>query len=373
MGLERHHSAEWLHWHYRLDLLFERCTISCDPTISSEIDFNPWSRRENIVRTALKIIACVVSALSWLPAVQLAHAVEWPTKIVKIVVPYGPGGGVDSFARPIASTLSDQLPNRIIIENRAGAGGTVGVLAAAKSSADGTVLLAGGVHQPMSEAVYPSRGYRIDQDFVPIAITAVVPNVLVVPAESRFATVADIIKEAKANPGKLTYCSSGNGTSQHIIGEMFKRRAGVDILHVPYRGTAPALTDLIANVCDMMFDGMGTSAPQIEGRKLKAIALIADKRSPRFPDIPAFVEAGGPQLDASIWYAIWAPAGTPSDLVSRIRGLVKGSLTSPAVARAWEIQGAETPKINDEEIVGFVERETAEWTRTVTELGIKVD
>ncbi|HMM89317.1 Bug family tripartite tricarboxylate transporter substrate binding protein [Bradyrhizobium sp.] len=356
-----------------MDLLFERCTISCDPTISSEIDFNPWSRRENIVRTALKIIACVVSALSWLPAVQLAHAVEWPTKIVKIVVPYGPGGGVDSFARPIASTLSDQLPNRIIIENRAGAGGTVGVLAAAKSSADGTVLLAGGVHQPMSEAVYPSRGYRIDQDFVPIAITAVVPNVLVVPAESRFATVADIIKEAKANPGKLTYCSSGNGTSQHIIGEMFKRRAGVDILHVPYRGTAPALTDLIANVCDMMFDGMGTSAPQIEGRKLKAIALIADKRSPRFPDIPAFVEAGGPQLDASIWYAIWAPAGTPSDLVSRIRGLVKGSLTSPAVARAWEIQGAEIPKINDEEIVGFVERETAEWTRTVTELGIKVD
>ena len=325
------------------------------------------------MRSSFKVTACAVSALFWLSAVQFANAVEWPTRIVKIIVPYGPGGGVDSFARPIASTLSEQLPNRIIIENRAGAGGTVGVLTAAKSPADGTVLLAGGVHQPMSEAVYPGRGYRIEKDFVPIAITAVVPNVLVVPAESRFNTVAEIMKEAKANPGKLSYCSSGNGTSQHIIGEMFKRRAGLDILHVPYRGTAPALTDLIAGVCDMMFDGMGTSAPQIEGKKLKAIALIADKRSARFPNIPAFVEAGGPQLDASIWYAMWAPVSTPPDLVSKIRGIVKGSLTSPAVARAWDIQGAEIPSVKDEDIVAFVERETAEWTKTVIELGIKVD
>lgn len=325
------------------------------------------------MRASLKVAACIVLAVLSFSEVPRAHVVEWPTRIVKIIVPYGPGGGVDSFARPIASTLSDQLPNRIIIENRAGAGGTVGVLAAAKSPADGTVLLAGGVHQPMSEAVYPTRGYRIEQDFVPIAITAVVPNVLVVPAESRFNTVADIINEAKANPGKLSYCSSGNGTSQHIIGEMFKRRAGVDILHVPYRGTAPALTDLIAQVCDMMFDGMGTSAPQIEGKKLKAIALIANKRYPRFPHIPAFTEAGGPELDASIWYAMWAPVNTPPELVSKIRGIVKGSLTSPAVARAWEIQGAEIPNVKDEDIVEFVKRETAEWTKTVTELGIKVD
>jgi tripartite-type tricarboxylate transporter receptor subunit TctC len=145
------------------------------------------------------------------------------------------------------------------------------------------------------------------------------------------------------------------------------------MLHVPYWGTAPALTDLIASVCDMMFDGMGTSAPQIEGKKLKAIALISDKRSARFPNIPAFVEAGGPQLDASIWYAMWAPAGTPPDLVAKIRGIVRGALTSPAVARAWETQGAEIPNVKDEEIVGFVERETAEWSKTVTDLGIKID
>ncbi|MCK1284725.1 tripartite tricarboxylate transporter substrate binding protein [Bradyrhizobium sp. 44] len=225
----------------------------------------------------------------------------------------------------------------------------------------------------MAEAVYPGRGYSIEKDFVPIAITAVVPNVLVVPSDSRFNTVGDIIKDAKANPGKLSYCSSGNGTSQHIIGEMFKSRAGVDILHVPYRGTAAALTDLIANVCDMMFDGMGTSAPQIEGKKLKAIALIAKERSPRFPDIPAFAEAGGPDLDASIWYAMWAPSNTPQELVSKIRGMVKSSLASPAIARAWEIQGAVIPNVRDEEIVDFVERETAYWSKTVTELGIKVD
>jgi tripartite-type tricarboxylate transporter receptor subunit TctC len=307
------------------------------------------------------------------PLAAPAAAAEWPTKIGKIIVPYGPGGGVDSFARPIASVLSEQLPYRIIIENRSGAGGTVGVLAAAKAPPDGSVLLAGGVHQPMAEAVYPARGYRIDKDFIPIAITADVPNVLVVPASSRFNTAGDIVKEAKQNPGKLSYCSSGNGTSQHIIGEMFKQRAGLDILHVPYRGTAAAITDLIASVCDMMFDGMGTSAPQIEGKKLKALALTVTKRSPRFPDIPTIAEAGGPDMDASIWYALWAPANTPPDLMSKLRIAVKGALTQAPVLRAWEVQGAVVPQVLDQDIVAFVERETVNWTKTVTDLGIKVD
>lgn len=320
---------------------------------------------------ALLSVAVILALTSY--STRSISAAEWPTKIGKIIVPYGPGGGVDSFARPISSVLSEQLPHRIIIENRSGAGGTIGVLAAAKAAPDGNVLLAGGVHQPMAEAVYPSRGYRIDKDFIPIAITADVPNVLVVPANSRFKTVSDIVKEAKQNPGKLSYCSSGNGTSQHILGEMFKRKAGVDILHVPYRGTAAAITDLIAGVCDMMFDGMGTSAPQIEGQKLKALALTVTKRSSRFPDIPAMTEAGGPELDASIWYAIWAPANTPPDLVAKIRGAVKGALTQPAVLKAWEVQGAVVPQISDEDIVGFVDRETASWTKTVTELGIKME
>lgn len=318
---------------------------------------------------ALISAVAVLTAFSW----TNASAVEWPTKIVKVIVPYGPGGGVDSFARPIVSVLSEQLPHRLIIENRAGAGGTVGVLAAAKSPPDGSVLLAGGVHQPMAEAVYASRGYRIDKDFIPIAITADVPNVLVVPANSKFSSAAEIIKEAKANPGKLTYCSSGNGTAQHIIGEMFKRKAGVDILHVPYRSTAPAITDLVAGVCDMMFDGMGTSAPQIEGKKLKAIALTVTKRSPRFPDIPTIAEAGGPELDASIWYALWAPAQTSPELVSKLRQAVRGALNEPAVVKAWEVQGATIPEMPDDKIVGFVDRETANWTKTVSELGIKMD
>jgi tripartite-type tricarboxylate transporter receptor subunit TctC len=324
----------------------------------------------SITKKGLIGLAAIVLA-----AVQTSNAIaaEWPDRIVKIIVPYGPGGGVDSFARPIASVLSEQLSNRLIIENRAGAGGTVAVLAAARSAADGYVLLAGGVHQPMAEAIYLSRGYRIDKDFVPIAITAEVPNVLVVPEQSRFKTVADIIKEAKANPGKLNYCSSGNGTSQHIIAEMFKSKTGVEIQHLPYRGTALALTDLIANVCDMMFDGMGTSAPQIEGKKLRAIALTVLKRAPRFPDIPTFAEAGGPELDAAIWYALWAPAGTPKEVVSLIRKNVKESLNHPNVRKAWEVQGADIPNIPDEQLVSFVEQQTALWTKTVTDLGIKVD
>jgi tripartite-type tricarboxylate transporter receptor subunit TctC len=301
-----------------------------------------------------------------------AFADEWPTRIVKIVVPYGPGGGVDSFARPIASVLSEQSPHRFIIENRSGAGGTIGVQTAARAAADGETLLAGGVHQPMSEPLYPARGYRIEKDFIPIAITAEVPNVLVVPAASRFNTAAEIIADARANPGKLSYCSSGNGTSQHIIAEIFKRHTGVDILHLPYRGTAPALTDLIAGVCDMMFDGMGTSAPQIEGKKLKALALTLTKRSARFPTIPTLPEAGGPAIDASIWYALWTPAGTPPQLVAVMRKKVREALDSPAVRQAWDSQGATIPSISDDEVMSFVGKETAYWGKAVTELGIKL-
>ena len=303
---------------------------------------------------------------------ECASADEWPTRIVKIVVPYGPGGGVDSFARPIAAVLSEQSPHRFIIENRSGAGGTIGVQAAARAAADGETLLAGGVHQPMSEPLYPARGYRIERDFIPIAITAEVPNVLVVPAASRFSTAAEIIAEAKANPGKLSYCSSGNGTSQHIIAEIFKRQTGVDILHLPYRGTAPALTDLIAGVCDMMIDGMGTSAPQIEGKKLKALALTVTKRSTRFPTIPTLPEAGGPAIDASIWYALWTPAGTPPQLVAIMRKKVREALNTPTVQQAWDSQGATVPSISDDEVMSFVEKETAYWGKAVAELGIKL-
>jgi len=320
-----------------------------------------------------RIVAVMAACLGVVAVPSIASAEIWPTRLVRIVVPYGPGGGVDAFARPIAAALNERLPQRVVIDNRSGAGGTIGVLNAAQSAADGTTILAGGVHQPMSEALYPTRGYRIDKDFVPLTITAMVPNILVVPAASRFTSVKQIIDAAKADPGKLSYCSSGNGTSQHIIAEMFKRSTDTDLLHIPYRGTAPALKDLMGGFCDMMFDGLGTSAPQIAGGRLRAIAVTTQRRSPLLADIPTLAEAGGPALDIATWYALWALAATDPAIVGRIRTAVRQALDEPAVRQVWQQQGAEIPDLPSDAITAFVDQQTRFWTSTVTELGIKSD
>jgi tripartite-type tricarboxylate transporter receptor subunit TctC len=302
-----------------------------------------------------------------------AQAPAWPERPIRIVVPYGPGGGVDSFTRPIAAQLQGQLGHPVVVDNRAGAGGTIGVLNAARSPADGYTLLSGGVHQPMAEALYPQRGYRIEQDFVPIAITAVVPNVLVVHPASGLNDLRTLMQRARANPGSRTYCSSGSGTSQHIIAEMFLRETGLRIVHVPYRGTAAAMNDLLAGNCQMMFDGMGTSAPQIAGQRLRPLALTVRSRSALFPEIPTMAEAGGPDLDAGTWYALWAPAGTPAPILARLREEVGAALASPAVQRAWQQQGAERAAIADDHLDAYVRQETARWSALVTELGVRAE
>lgn len=298
---------------------------------------------------------------------------QWPDRPIRIVVPYGPGGGVDSFTRPVAAQLQAQLGQPVVVDNRAGAGGTIGVLNAARSPADGYTLLSGGVHQPMAEALYPQRGYRIDADFVPVAITAVVPNVLVVNPASGITDLRSLMARARARPEGLTYCSSGSGTSQHIIAEMFLREAGLRMVHVPYRGTAPAMNDLLAGVCPMMFDGMGTSAPQIQGQRLRPIALTVSRRSALFPEIPTMAEAGGPAMDAGTWYALWAPAGIPAPILDRLREEVRQALASPGVQRTWQQQGAELSTIPDDRLEAYVREETGRWSGLVTSLGLRAE
>jgi len=315
----------------------------------------------------------LAATLGLCAAPALAQAPAWPERPIRIIVPYGPGGGVDSFTRPIAAQLQAQLGQTVVVENRAGAGGTIGVQNAARSAADGYTLLAGGVHQPMAEALYPQRGYRIDVDFIPIAITAVVPNVLVVNPSSGLTDLRTLMDRARAAPGSLTYCSSGSGTSQHIIAEMFLRETGLRMLHIPYRGTAPAMNDLLAGVCPMMFDGMGTSAPQILGQRLRPIALTVARRSALFPEIPTMAEAGGPAMDAGTWYALWAPAGTPDPILAKLRAEVRTALASPAVQRAWQQQGAEPSTIPEDRLVAYVREETRRWTALVTELGLRAE
>ena len=220
---------------------------------------------------------------------------------------------------------------------------------------------------------YPQRGYRIDQDFVPIAITAVVPNVLVVNPAAGLTDLRTLMDRARANPGSLTYCSSGSGTSQHIIAEMFLRETGLRMVHVPYRGTAPAMNDLLAGTCPMMFDGMGTSAAQIAGQRLKPLALTVRTRSALFPEIPTMAEAGGPNLDAGTWYALWAPAGTPAPILARLRDELRKALAAPEVRRAWQQQGAERSAIPEDQLEIYVRQETARWSALVTDLGLRAE
>ena len=302
-----------------------------------------------------------------------AQAPAWPDRPIRIVVPYAPGGGVDSFTPPLAAQLQAQLGQSVLVDNRAGAGGTIGVLNAARSAPDGYTLLSGGVHQPMAEALYPQRGYRIDADFVPIAITAVVPNVLVVNPGSGLPDLRTMMERARAAPGSLNYCSSGSGTSQHIIAEMFARETGLRMVHIPYRGTAPAMNDLLAGVCAMMFDGMGTSAAQIAGQRLRPLALTVRTRSTLFPEIPTMAEAGGPDMDAGTWYALWAPAGTPAPILARLRAEVRSALSSPVVQRVWQQQGAGPSAVPEGQLESYMSEETARWSALVTSLGLRAE
>lgn len=302
-----------------------------------------------------------------------AQQTDYPNKSVRVIVPYGPGGGVDTFTRPLAQQLGQMLGQQFVVDNRAGAGGTIGVKAAATATPDGYTILSGGVHQPMAESLYPNRGYDMAKDFVPIALTAVVPNVLVIRPALPFKNVSDIINFAKANPGKLTFCSSGTGTSQHIIAEMFKGETGVEMLHVPHKGTAAAMTTLLSGNCDMMFDGLATSISNIKGGNLKALALTTASRSKEYPDIPTMKEAGGPAMDAGTWYGWWVPVGTPANVLAKLRKDVTAALQSPEIQAAWKKQGAEVPKVATSNVENYVRDEIKRWIKTNQDAKIRVE
>lgn len=297
----------------------------------------------------------------------------WPDKPVKIVVPYGPGGGVDTFARPLAVKMGEQLGASFVIDNKAGAGGTIGVLFAAKSAFDGYTFLAGAVHQTMSESLYPKRGYDFDKDFIPVALTAVVPNVLVINPKLSFKSAGELISFARENPDKLTYCSSGNGTSQHVIAELFKNNSKIKMLHVPHKGTAAAMITLLSGNCDMMFDGMGTSAAQINAGKLRALAVTTLKRSPYFPNIPTMKESGGLNMDVGTWYGWFAPANTPNEIILRMNKELDLALQTSQIKEIWKVQGAEVSSIPLDQLKDFVRSEIKSWTQINKEVGVSID
>ena len=270
-------------------------------------------------------------------ATLTAQAQAWPNKPVRVINPFPAGGGVDTFARPIAAKLTQALGQNFYVENMGGAGGTVGAAAAARQPPDGYTIFMGAIHHAIAESLYTKLTYGIEKDFDPVTIVAAVPNVIVVhPKHQEINKYDDLMKYLKANPGKLNFGSAGNGTSHHLIGELFKMRTGTDIVHVPYKGAGPMMADLLAGNVDMAFDGMGTSANQIKAGKLKPLAVTSGTRNPVLPDTPTLQELGMQDFDVTSWYAMWVPKGTPKEVTDRLYAEVVKILQMPDIKALWD-------------------------------------
>jgi tripartite-type tricarboxylate transporter receptor subunit TctC len=317
-----------------------------------------------------RILALAALAASAAPA----FAETWPQRPISFIVPFAAGGGTDAFARPLAQQLDNQLGMRVIIDNRAGAGGNTGAAAAAKAAPDGYTFFVGATHHVIAPSMYATLPYDLEKDFVPIGIVSQVPHVVVVnPQKVPAKTLADFVAEAKRNPGKYNYASAGAGTAHHLAGELFKLLTGTNIVHVPYRGAGPAMQDLVAGQVDMAFDGLGSSASQIAGGQIRALAVASDKRVKAFPDVPTAAEAGVPGYEVSTFYALWAPKGTPPEIVERMTKELRTALQAPGIKEAWERQGSDIPTLTGAEFGAFTKAEIARWAKVVKEAGVKLE
>jgi tripartite-type tricarboxylate transporter receptor subunit TctC len=320
-------------------------------------------------RTALAGLLAAPAAGIAAPSVRAQGA--WPQRPVTFIVPFAAGGGTDAFARPLAAQMDSQIGQRIIIENRAGAGGTTGASAAAKAAPDGHTFFVGAAHHSIAPALYPRLDYNIETDFEIVGLVSTPPQVIVVhPTRVQARTLQEFIAFARANPDKLNYGSAGNGTTHHLTGELFKLQTQTKITHVPYRGAGPALADLISGQIDVMFDGLGSSASQIQGGALRALAVASPKRSAAIPDVPTTAEAGLPGFEVATWYALWAPKNTPAEIVTRMRAELTRALQSQPIREAWARQGSDIPTMPAAEFGPFLRNEIARWGRVVREANV---
>jgi tripartite-type tricarboxylate transporter receptor subunit TctC len=298
----------------------------------------------------------------------------YPNRTIRLVVPFPAGGTTDILARAASQKLTESLGQPVVVDNRPGAAGNIGADMVAKSAPDGYTLLMGtvGTHA-INASLYSKMPYDHVKDFTPIVLVAAVPNVLVVNPSVPVNSVGDLIKLAKAKPGAINFASSGSGTSIHLSGELFKTMAQVDMTHVPYKGSAPALTDLIGGQVQVMFDNLPSSLAQIKAGKLRAVAVTSLKRAPALPDIPTITESGLPGFEASSWFGVLGPAGTPASVVARINSEVNNWLQSPEARAQLLAQGAEAAGGTPENFASHIRTETEKWAKVVKASGAKVD
>ena len=325
-------------------------------------------------RQTLALLACALASATLPAARAQAPAASWPSKPIRWVVPFPPGGAMNAIARTLGEKAGKTLGQPFVIENKPGAGGNIGADFVAKQPGDGYTLMITSIGMATNKPLYGKLSYDPIKDFAPVSLLAVVPNVLVTNAtQPDVKTAKDVIAAARKAPGKLTYASAGNGTSIHLAGEVFTSLAQVDMLHVPYKGSGPAVSDLLGGQVNYMFDSITSARPHIESGKLRALGVTTAKRSKTLPNVPTLAEAGLPGYEVSPWFAVFMPAATPKDIVAKVNSALLEAMKDPDVVKRFETIGAEPVGSTPEEMAQHLARESERWTKLIQERGIKLD
>jgi tripartite-type tricarboxylate transporter receptor subunit TctC len=324
-------------------------------------------------RSLLSGLAAALPGLAGLPSRPAdAQPAAWPDRTLKVIVPFPPGGAIDAMARLLAPRLSDALGQSVVVENRPGAGGTIGTAAAAQST-DGHTLLMVSIAHAVNPALYPRLPYDSGADFAPVAPVAVVPNLLVVPAARPWRSLAALIEAARRQLGELTYGSAGSGTSIHLAGALFCALAGVEMTHVPYRGSGPAVADLVSGRLDAMFDSVTSAGPHIASGRLRALAVTTGRRIAAFPDLPSVAEAGVPDYVVDPWFAMLAPRSLSAEARERAGSIVRQAIDNPSLRERFATIGAEPMAGDAASLERLVAAETTKWGELIRRLGIQPD
>ena len=320
-------------------------------------------------KTLSSFLRAGTAALLAAAAASTAFAADWPTKPITLIVPFVAGGTTDIVARTVGQKLSESLGQPVIIDNRGGAGGTVGAAIASKAPADGYTLFLATIAHSIAPGLYKRLPYDFQRDFDPVALVASTPNVLVVNDKVPAMSVAELVAYIKANPGKVNFGSAGNGSTEHISGELFRSMTRTDVTHVPYKGGAPMMADLIGGQIQMAIETSPSAAPHVRGGKVHALAVTTLKRSPAYPGVPTLDEAGLKGYDMTTWFALMAPHGTPPELVTRLNAEVARALQQQDVARRFEEQGVTAGNMRPAELKAFIGSETTKWVKVARDAG----
>ncbi len=326
------------------------------------------------MRKSISILSALLVAVGATLMSAMTVAQAWPSKPIRLIIPFPPGGATDIIGRTLAQKLSTQLGQTVIVDNKPGAGGTLGSNEAAKAAPDGyTLLLATTSTHSIAPSLYKNIPYSAEKDFAPISEVATATNVLIVTPNLPVTTVAELVALAKSKPNALNFASSGNGTIVHLQSELFKQLAGVQLTHVPYKGTALSIPDLISGQTQMLFDSLVSALPHIKGGKVKALAVTSAKRTPLLPNVPTVIESGLPGYEVNTYFGLFAPPGTPREIVQRLQREAAAAVQSADVKERFASQGAEPVGGSSEALSAMIRSETVKWKRAIEAGQIKVE